>query len=123
MRPSGGGRPGASGEGLACAYLERAGLRIRERNFRCRAGEIDIIASDGDVVVFVEVKERHGSSHGSAVEAVTALKRQRLLRAARLYAAQHGLSESPLRFDVVAIDWEGGLPKVRHERGAFDAGS
>jgi putative endonuclease len=117
-------RPGQTGEDLACAYLQQHGLQIVERNFRCRAGEIDIIARDRGVVAFVEVKERTGASHGTAVEAVTVAKRTRIVRAARLYAAQHALSESPLRFDVVAIDWSPEGPQLRHEVGAFgvDAG-
>jgi putative endonuclease len=119
-RPGGGPGRGASGEDLACASLERIGLRILERNFRCRAGEIDVIARDGDTVVFVEVKERGSLSHGQAVEAVTAAKRLRVVRAARIYAATRGLSEAPLRFDVVGIDWTPEGPRVRHERGAFD---
>jgi putative endonuclease len=96
-------------------------MRVLERNFRCRGGEIDVIARDRDVVVFVEVKERTGSSHGAAIEAVTPVKRYRLLRAARQYAARHGLGESPLRFDVVAIDWGPDGPRIRHEVGAFGA--
>jgi putative endonuclease len=116
-----GTRPGQAGEDLACTYLQRHGLRVLERNYHCRGGEIDIIARDGGTVVFVEVKERTGASHGTAVEAVTPTKRSRVVRAARLYAAQHALSESPLRFDVVAIDWGPEGPRVRHEAGAFDA--
>ncbi len=69
--------------------------------------------------MFVEVKERRGASHGTGVEAVTTGKRQRLLSAARVYASQHGLSDSPLRFDVVAIDWSGAQANVRHDRDAF----
>lgn len=118
-----GSRPGQSGEDMACSHLERRGMRVLVRNFRCRVGEIDVVARDGEVVVFVEVKERSGSSHGAAIEAVTPLKRQRVLRAARFYAAKHGLSESPLRFDVVAIDWGLDGPQVRHEIGAFGAES
>ncbi len=114
-------RPGQAGEDLACAYLERTGLVVVERNFRCRAGEIDVIARDGASVVFVEVKERTGASHGSAIEAVTPAKRLRIVRAARLYAAQHSLSDSALRFDVVAIDRGPGEPQIRHDKGAFDA--
>lgn len=83
-------------------------------------GELDLVARDGETTVFVEVKERHASTHGTAVEAVTAAKRRRTVRAAQLYAASHGLSEKPLRFDVVAIDWpETGEPTLRHEAGAF----
>jgi putative endonuclease len=104
---------------MACAHLEQAGIRVVARNFRCRGGEIDVVARDGDTVVFVEVKERGGSSHGSAIEAVTPLKRHRLLRAARLYAAQHGLEEKPLRFDVIAIDWGPDGARLRHEKDAF----
>jgi putative endonuclease len=112
-------RPGREGEDLACEYLKRAGLKVVERNYRCRGGEIDIVARDGATVVFVEVKERGGSSHGTAVEAVTREKRRRLLRAARLYAATHGLSESLLRFDVVSIDPGPSGPRIRHDAGAF----
>jgi putative endonuclease len=72
--------------------------------------------------VFVEVKERRGDSHGQAVEAVTARKRSRVIRAARVYAAAKGLSESPIRFDVVAIDWGPEGPHVRHDDNAFTSG-
>jgi putative endonuclease len=91
------------------------------RNYRCRSGEIDIVVRDGPTTVFVEVKERRGASHGEGQEAVTFGKRVRIVRAARLYAAAHGLYEAPLRFDVVSIDWRGGSPRIRHEVGAFDA--
>jgi putative endonuclease len=94
-------------------------MKVLARNYRCRSGEIDIVAEDGGTVVFVEVKERRGDSHGSAVEAVTPEKRRRIVRAARVYAARHGLSESPLRFDVLAIDWGPDGPRVRHDAGAF----
>jgi putative endonuclease len=109
---------------LACRYLESRGFAILARNFRSRAGELDIVAREGETTVFVEVKERHGTSHGEAVEAVTFAKRQRIVRAARLFAAARGLSDAPLRFDVVAIDWiAADEPRIRHDRDAFgDAG-
>jgi putative endonuclease len=122
LSPSGGPRGphrGDAGEELACEHLRRLGLRILARNFRCRAGEIDVVAEDHGTVVFVEVKERRGESHGSAVEAVTATKRQRVIRAARIYAALHTVSDAPVRFDVVAIDWGPLGPRVRHDAGAF----
>ena len=72
--------------------------------------------------MFVEVKERRGESHGLAVEAVTGRKRARVVRAARIYAATKGLSESPIRFDVVAIDWGPDGPHLRHDENAFSAG-
>jgi putative endonuclease len=112
---------GAEGEERACAYLRGRGLAILERNFRCRVGEIDIVAREGDSVVFVEVKERGDPSHGAAVEAVTPSKRRRVIRAAQLWAARHGASESDVRFDVVGIDWGPEGPVLRHERAAFDA--
>jgi putative endonuclease len=114
-----GARPGRSGEELAADYLRRAGLRILACNYRCSTGEIDIVAQDGPVVVFVEVKERRSASHGTAVEAVTWQKRRRIVRAARSYAAVHRLADAPVRFDVVAIDWEPKGPRVRHDAGAF----
>jgi putative endonuclease len=121
VRPGGPAGPsrGEPGEELACRHLSARGLRILARNFRCRLGEIDVVAQDGGTVVFVEVKERGGESHGSAAEAVTAAKRRKVVRAARQYAARHGLSESPTRFDVVAIDWGPDGPLVRHFAGAF----
>jgi putative endonuclease len=110
---------GEPGEELACAHLRARGMKVLARNYRCRSGEIDVIAEDGGTLVFVEVKERRGDSHGSAVEAVTAEKRRRVVRAARVYAATHGRSESPIRFDVLAIDWSAEGPRVRHDAGAF----
>jgi putative endonuclease len=116
-----GPRAGEEGETAACRHLEAQGFRILARNFRCRSGEIDVVARDGDVTVFVEVKDRHGRSHGEGHESVTFGKRQRVVRAARIFAAARGLSDSPARFDVVSIDREGGATRIRHDRGAFDA--
>jgi putative endonuclease len=111
------GRPG---EDLACRHLTRSGFAIVHRNYRCRSGEVDVIAREGETTVFVEVKERRGDSHGQGHESVTFGKRRRLIRAARLFAAAHGLDERPLRFDVISIDWDEQGPQVRHDRGAFD---
>jgi putative endonuclease len=121
-RLKGPSRPGASGEDLACRYLEDRGFAILDRNFRCRSGEIDVVAREQNVTVFLEVKERHGSFHGAGHEAVTFGKRRRIVRAARLYAAARGLSETQIRFDVISIDWgEDRHPRLRHDRGAFDS--
>jgi putative endonuclease len=115
-------RPGRTGETLACRHLESRGLVVLARNFRCRSGEVDVIARDGDTTVFVEVKERAGNTHGQACDAVTVGKRRRIVRAARIYASARGLSESPLRFDVVSIDWaDDGRPSIRHDASAFDS--
>jgi putative endonuclease len=116
-------RPGEAGEDLACRFLQRLGFTILARNFRCRAGELDIVAREGVETVFVEVKERSSRSHGAGHEAVTRTKRRRIVRAAVLYAASRGLTESPLRFDVISIEHSAaeGRPTIRHDRGAFDS--
>jgi putative endonuclease len=117
-----GAAAGAEGEGLACGFLEGLGYRVLARNFRCRAGEVDIVARAPDgTIAFVEVKHRRGTSHGAGYEAVTFGKRQRLVRAARFFAAGRGLMEASLRFDVVSIDCSAGAPVIRHDEGAFDA--
>jgi len=112
---------GVPGETIACEHLQQKGFQILDRNYRCRSGEVDVVARDGSATVFVEVKERHGASHGEGYEAVTFGKRRRLIRAARLYAASHGLSEQPIRFDVVSVDWADARPVIRHDQDAFDS--
>jgi putative endonuclease len=113
---------GVPGESIACQHLLQKGFKILDRNYRCRSGEVDVVARDGGATVFVEVKERHGGAHGEGYEAVTFGKRKRLIRAARLYAASHGLTETPIRFDVVSVDWkdEAAQPVIRHDQDAFD---
>jgi putative endonuclease len=115
-----GPRAGLEGEDLACRHLAAQGYAILARNFRCRSGEVDVVARDGAVTVFVEVKHRRGSAHGAGHESVTFGKRRRIVRAARIFASARGLTESPLRFDVVSIDESDGVPQIRHDRGAFD---
>jgi putative endonuclease len=95
-------RRGGPDESLAAAYLERQGLKILERNYRCRFGEIDIIAAGGAVLVFVEVRARRSEDYGGAAGSITAAKRRRLVAAARHYLAAHG-SDRPCRFDVVLV--------------------
>lgn len=112
---------GGDGEELACRFLEAAGCRILARNYRSRGGEVDIVARDGASTVFVEVKERRNAEHGAGYEAVTSAKRQRIVLAARAYAATHGLLESPLRFDVISIDRSTGNAQIRHDKDAFAA--
>ena len=112
---------GRHGEALAERALRRAGLRILERRFRCRGGEIDLIAEDGRTLVFAEVKTRSGVAFGLPAEAVTAAKQRRIVRAARLYLSRRGLWERPCRFDVITFDRHGGLLpwRLRHYRNAF----
>ncbi|MCD7957901.1 MAG: YraN family protein [Lachnospiraceae bacterium] len=94
-------------EDLAAAYLKKLGYRILCHNYRCKAGEIDLVASQESYLVFIEVKYRSDESNGSATEAVDAKKQKRIIRAARWYLMERHLSEeTPVRFDVVAFDGE-----------------
>ena len=97
---------GVRGEDMAAAYLETAGYRIVARNWRFHRNEIDIIAMDGDTLVFVEVKKRQGSAHGYGCEAVDHAKQQRIRRVAEAYLActKHSQDDTTCRFDVVSID-------------------
>ncbi|MDD6638726.1 MAG: YraN family protein [Lachnospiraceae bacterium] len=95
---------GTQYESMAVQYLTEAGYHILERNFRCRTGEIDIIAKDGAYLVFVEVKYRASAACGSALEAVDYRKQQSILRVAQYYMVSHGYgTQTNCRFDVVAI--------------------
>ena len=97
------GRAGAQAEALAAEHLAAAGLAIVERNWRRRVGEIDLVARDGDVLVFVEVRLRRRSDYGGAAASITAAKRTRMIAAANAYLA--GLASTPAcRFDAVLMD-------------------
>ena len=94
---------GAQAEALAARFLAARGLAIVERNFRRRCGELDLVARDGDTLVFVEVRLRRSRSHGGAAASITAAKRARLVAAANLYLAR--LSNVPrCRFDAILLD-------------------
>ncbi len=94
---------GARAEALAAQLLVRHGLAIVERNWRRRCGELDLVARDGDTLVFVEVRLRRGGDFGGAAASITATKRARLVNAANLYLA--GLPRTPpCRFDAVLLD-------------------
>lgn len=93
---------GGQAEALAATYLQRRGLRIVERNWRVRGGEIDLICDDRGTLVFVEVRLRRRSDFGGAGASITAAKQRRLILAARHYLA--GKPERPCRFDVLLLD-------------------
>jgi len=93
---------GKSGEKKAASFLKKKGFKILEMNYRCRFGEIDIVAKDGDTVVFVEVKTRSTAQFGMGYESVNSRKQEKLTASAQHYIAEKG--ESPARFDVVSID-------------------
>ncbi len=94
---------GRRGEDVAAAYLERAGMTIINRNWRCNAGEVDIVAIDGVDLVLVEVKTRRTSAKGTPEEAVTPAKQRRIARIAESYIASAGLTPACVRFDVISL--------------------
>jgi putative endonuclease len=112
---------GKSGEDLAVTELERRGYAIVARRYRTACGEIDIVAEDGETLVFVEVKARATAEFGTAAEAVTRRKQLQLVRMARDFLARTGVGQRPCRFDVVAIDDVETAPVVVVYRHAFDA--
>jgi len=91
-------------ESLACEYLQSNGLKLLERNFNCRFGEIDLIMQNADSLVFVEVRYRRNKDFGSGAESVTPSKQSKLIKTASAYLQQHAkLGKCPARFDVVSI--------------------
>jgi len=113
---------GNRGERAAARYLKRRGYKILARGDRLLPGELDLVALDGDTVVFVEVKSRRSADVGHPAEAVNTAKQRRLTRLAVTFLKRHGLLEHPARFDVVALTWpEGGRPTIEHFKNAFDA--
>jgi putative endonuclease len=113
-------RLGRLGEAAAAEELERKGYRIRARNYRCRGGEADLVAEDGEDLVFVEVKTRSGLRHGLPREAVGWTKQQRLGEAAAHYCQSHDVEERPVRFDVVEVVMlRGEIAAVEIIRSAF----
>ena len=112
---------GERGEAIAVAYLKGQKFTIVERNFRCKCGEVDIIARDGKAVVFIEVKARRTLSFGPPQLAVTPFKQRQISKAALTWLAKNRLHEAIARFDVIAIllrDHD--VPAIEHIRDAFD---
>jgi putative endonuclease len=111
---------GRYGEDLAARHLVETGMVILERNWRCPAGEIDIVAREGDALVVCEVKTRSGSRFGTPLEAVTPAKAARLHRLGGLWVAERGLRVREVRYDVVGVTRGGdGRPMVEHTRGVL----
>lgn len=107
---------GTEEEALAAAFLKKQGYRILEHNFRCRLGEIDLIARDGSALVFIEVKYRKNGSYGHPAEAVDYRKQQKICKVADYYRMLHCIPDGQAcRFDVVAIQGSG----IRLLRDAF----
>jgi putative endonuclease len=113
-------REGARGEEIAARFLAGHGYRILERNFRFkRKGEIDIVAREGEYLVFCEVKMRTNDSYGLPEYAVTPLKQETIRRTAAAYLALKGIQGQPCRFDVVTIRFRGMAPEITLLRNAF----
>ncbi len=113
---------GRLGEALAAEFLTKQRYAIVELNYRKSYGEVDIIAQDGDTVVFVEVKTRKSTGFGTAFEAVDSRKQRQISRIAQEYLQSHGLLEAPARFDVIAIrlDGDNRATAIDHIKNAFD---
>lgn len=111
---------GRRGEEAACAYLERIGYTVVERNWQIRSGEIDIIALDGATLVLCEVKTRRTTTKGTPEDAVSPTKQKRIVRLARAYLQHAGLEDVSVRFDVITLLVLGGdRALLRHHRAAF----
>jgi len=111
---------GRAAEGEVATWLKRRGYRVLERNHRNPGGELDLIARDGEVLVFLEVKARSRTDHGGALAAIDREKRRRVVRAATVYLARSGW-EGDCRFDVVAVEQIDGAWRFLLYQGAFEA--
>lgn len=111
---------GRRGEDIAAGYLEHQGYQIITRNFRTRLGEIDIIAKDQSSIVFIEVKSKTGMGFGTPASAVTLKKQRQISKVALFYLTEHGLGDSPARFDVVSVQFSGSSSEVELITDAFE---
>jgi len=109
---------GEAAEELAATHLKAAGLRVLARNYVCRLGEIDLVCVEGEVLVFVEVRQRRSERYGGAAWSITAQKRQRIVNAARHYLMRLGRLPA-CRFDVVLVC--GAAQRIEWLRSAFEA--
>lgn len=111
---------GRAGEALAEAWLVARGFRVLDRNHRTRRGEVDLVCREGEVLVFVEVRSRTSDAQGGPEETVGPLKGRRVVAAATDWALGHGGLEQAIRFDVVAVTFGDGEPRIEHFPAAFD---
>jgi putative endonuclease len=121
--PAGNSSTGEHGEELAARHLSAGGFVLRERNFRCKSGEIDIIAVEkaSGCLVFIEVKTRRSITYGVPQLAVTPFKQRQISKAALIYLSQHRLLDHDARFDVIAILLHtDGTHHLEHIKNAFD---
>ena len=118
------GELGRISEEHAARYLTSKGYRLRERNYRAQAGEVDIIAEHDGSLVFIEVKARSSDEHGAPIEAVTTWKQRRIVSVANSYIRSHERRERAMRFDVVEVflNPTGRVEKINVIQGAFGVG-
>lgn len=111
---------GRRGEELAARCLEAAGLVLLSRNWRCREGELDLVATDGNTLVVCEVKTRSTEDCGPPAASITRAKIQKIRRATWAWLRRYGCNQCAVRFDVVSVRWpKSGKPTVEYLRGAF----
>lgn len=112
-------RLGRNGEDLAAPYLvEEEGLVVLSRNWRCREGELDLVATDGRRLIVCEVKTRTSTRYGTPAEAVTDEKAHRIRRLASRWMARYGVKHCERRFDLISVLWRPGrIPEIDHQRG------
>jgi putative endonuclease len=111
---------GREGERIAESYLKKKGYRLVERNYRCPMGELDLIALDRRVIVFIEVKTRSDFRFGVPIESVHPRKQRKMIQAALYFLSQRRLHDREARFDVVGVSWAKGRAEVEHVKNAFD---
>lgn len=111
---------GSKAEDLACEYITKLGYKIVKRNFHFgRLGEIDIIAYDNDILVFIEVKARSKNSYGNPIDYITPKKQAIIKKVAEGYYYVNNIQEQEARFDVILIDLDKSLPKIEYIKNAF----
>jgi putative endonuclease len=111
---------GSLGERLASQKIKRLGYKCIEKNYRCSLGEIDLIAKDGDCLVFIEIKTRRGSTTGFAKEAVNQRKMRQISKAALTYMKANNCCDTKARFDVIAVNITGGREEIEVIKDAFE---
>lgn len=111
---------GRRGEDIAWAYLKQRGYKILERNYRCHYGEIDLIARDGETIVFVEVKSRRSAAFGAPEDSVGLAKQKKISTVALCYLKEKGLFDRPARFDVLSVFNSASEQKIILIPDAFD---
>lgn len=112
---------GQAFEDLALAHASKAGLKLVERNFNCRHGELDLIMREREIVVFIEVRYRRSSSFGGPLDSVGTSKQARLIKTAGIFLQTHPeLAKRPCRFDVMAICGSIEKPDINWQRNAFE---